>query len=64
MAGTGARDGSGTGGDRIAGPGSMSVAREGDALTLLFGAKDTEHNQAVVLAGVLKEQRDCEVDAD
>jgi len=30
------------------------MAKEHGTLTLLFGAKDEEHNQAVVLAGVLK----------
>jgi uncharacterized protein YeaO (DUF488 family) len=30
------------------------MAKEHAALTLLFGAKDEEHNQAVVLADVLK----------
>src|SRR5204863_1880177 len=30
--------------------------KEHGTLTLLFGAKDTEHNQAVVLAEVLKEK--------
>jgi uncharacterized protein YeaO (DUF488 family) len=30
------------------------MEREHETLTLLFGAKDTEHNQAVVLAEVLK----------
>jgi uncharacterized protein YeaO (DUF488 family) len=32
------------------------IEKEHGTLTLLFGAKDTEHNQAVVLAGVLKEK--------
>jgi uncharacterized protein YeaO (DUF488 family) len=31
-----------------------SIEKEHGTLTLLFGAKDTEHNQAVVLAEVLK----------
>ncbi len=30
------------------------MAKEHGTLTLLFGAKDEEHNQAVVLAGALK----------
>jgi len=30
------------------------MAKEHGTLTLLFGAKDEKHNQAVVLAGVLK----------
>jgi uncharacterized protein YeaO (DUF488 family) len=30
------------------------IEKEHGTLTLLFGAKDTEHNQAVVLAEVLK----------
>jgi uncharacterized protein YeaO (DUF488 family) len=30
------------------------MAKEHGTLTLLFGAKDEEHNQAVALAGVLK----------
>jgi uncharacterized protein YeaO (DUF488 family) len=33
-------------------------AREG-TVTLLFGAKDEEHNQAVVLADVLAEDYGC-----
>ena len=32
------------------------IEKEHRTLTLLFGAKDTEHNQAVVLAEVLKEK--------
>jgi len=32
------------------------MEKEHGTLTLLFGAKDTEHNQAVVLAEVLKEK--------
>ena len=32
------------------------IEKEYRTLTLLFGAKDTEHNQAVVLAEVLKEK--------
>lgn len=31
------------------------IEKEHRTLTLLFGAKDTEHNQAVVLAEVLRE---------
>ncbi|MHB1065673.1 MAG: DUF488 domain-containing protein [Georgenia sp.] len=31
-----------------------SLAAEHPTVTLLYGAKDTEHNQAVVLAGVLR----------
>jgi len=30
------------------------IEKQKGTLTLLFGAKDQEHNQAVVLAGVLK----------
>lgn len=30
------------------------MAKEHETLTLLFGAKDEEHNQAVVLADILK----------
>jgi len=33
------------------------MEKEHGTLTLLFGAKDEEHNQAVVLAEVLKEHR-------
>jgi uncharacterized protein YeaO (DUF488 family) len=32
------------------------IEKEHRTLTLLFGAKDTEHNQAVVLAEVLKKK--------
>jgi len=32
------------------------IEKEHGTLTLLFGAKDTEHNQAVVLAEVLKKE--------
>jgi len=32
------------------------IEKKHGTLTLLFGAKDEEHNQAVVLAEVLKEQ--------
>jgi uncharacterized protein YeaO (DUF488 family) len=32
------------------------IEKEHGTLTLLYGAKDTEHNQAVVLADVLKEK--------
>jgi len=32
------------------------IEKEHGTLTLLYGAKDTEHNQAVVLAEVLKEK--------
>jgi len=32
------------------------IEKEHRTLRLLFGAKDTEHNQAVVLAEVLKEK--------
>jgi uncharacterized protein YeaO (DUF488 family) len=32
------------------------IEKENGTLTLLYGAKDTEHNQAVVLAEVLKEK--------
>jgi len=32
------------------------LEKEQGTLTLLFGAKDEEHNQAVVLAEVLKEK--------
>jgi len=32
------------------------IEKEHGTLTLLFGAKDEEHNQAVVLAKVLKEE--------
>ena len=32
------------------------IEKENGTLTLLYGAKDAEHNQAVVLAEVLKEK--------